>query len=137
MKTRLAIWYCCRFYLFILSYHPTLWRPSLLPQQHLPTLIVDIRSMGNRVYVSDVQEGVHFVRYKAAENQLIIFADETLPRSVRHDVCLHSILPGVCVGVVKEFCRISTLVIWSLVLPRPSQVFHCTGYTGLQHSGSC
>lgn len=48
--------------------------------KHIPTLIVDIRSMGNRVYVSDVQEGVHFVRYKATENQLIIFADETLPR---------------------------------------------------------
>ena len=51
--------------------------------------------MGNRVYVSDVQEGVHFVRYKAAENQLIIFADETLPRSVRHDQA-YTAVPGAC-----------------------------------------
>ena len=49
--------------------------------KHLPNLVVDIRSLGNRVYVSDVQEAVHFVRYKAHENQLIIFADETLQRS--------------------------------------------------------
>lgn len=50
--------------------------------KHLPNLVVDIRSLGNRVYVSDVQEAVHFVRYKAHENQLIIFADETLQRWV-------------------------------------------------------
>ena len=50
--------------------------------KHLPNLVVDIRSMGNRAYVSDVQEALHFVRYKAHENQLIIFADETLQRCV-------------------------------------------------------
>lgn len=49
--------------------------------KHLPNLIVDIQTMGNRVYVSDVQEAVHFVRYKAVENQLVIFADETCQRS--------------------------------------------------------
>ena len=45
--------------------------------RHLPNLVVDIKSIGQRVYVSDVQEAVHFVRYKPVENQLIVFADET------------------------------------------------------------
>ena len=36
--------------------------------------------MGNRVFVSDVQEGLQFVKYKPQENQLVVFADETLPR---------------------------------------------------------
>ena len=36
--------------------------------------------MGSRIFVSDVQEAVHFVRYKPVENQLVIFADETFQR---------------------------------------------------------
>ncbi len=38
--------------------------------------------MGNRVYVSDVQEGIQFVKYKAQENQLTLYADETMPRYI-------------------------------------------------------
>lgn len=45
--------------------------------KHLPNLVVDIKAVGWRVYVSDVQEAVHFVRYKPVENQLVVFADET------------------------------------------------------------
>lgn len=37
-------------------------------------------TMGHRVYVTDVQESFHFVRYKRQENQLIVFADDTHPR---------------------------------------------------------
>ena len=48
--------------------------------KHVPNLIVDIQTMGGRVYVADVQEAMHFVRYKAEENQLVIFADETYQR---------------------------------------------------------
>lgn len=48
--------------------------------KNLPNLIVDIQSLGGRVYVSDVQEAVHFIRYKPVENQLVIFADETYQR---------------------------------------------------------
>ena len=36
--------------------------------------------MGKRIYASDVQESVYMIRYKRAENQLIIFADDTHPR---------------------------------------------------------
>ncbi|XP_014289805.1 splicing factor 3B subunit 3 isoform X1 [Halyomorpha halys] len=48
--------------------------------KHIPNMIVRIEAMGRRVYVSDVQESVFMVRYKSAENQLIIFADDTQPR---------------------------------------------------------
>lgn len=48
--------------------------------KHIPYQIVNIQAMGHRIYVSDVQESVFFVRYKRAENQLIIFADDTHPR---------------------------------------------------------
>jgi splicing factor 3B subunit 3 len=32
--------------------------------------------------VSDVQESVHFVKYRRGENQLVVFADDTSPRWV-------------------------------------------------------
>lgn len=48
--------------------------------KYIPHQIVHITAMGQRVYVSDVQESVYFVRYKRQENQLIIFADDTHPR---------------------------------------------------------
>lgn len=50
--------------------------------KHIPNQIINIQSMGQRIYVSDVQESVFFVRYKRAENQIIIFADDTHPRWV-------------------------------------------------------
>lgn len=48
--------------------------------KHIPNRVVNIQTMGQRIYCSDVQESVFFVRYKRAENQLIIFADDTHPR---------------------------------------------------------
>lgn len=48
--------------------------------KHIPNYIVNIQTMGSRIYVADVQESYHFVRYKRQENQLIIFADDTHPR---------------------------------------------------------
>lgn len=48
--------------------------------KHIPNQIVNIQTMGQRIYVSDVQESVFFVRYKRTENQIIIFADDTHPR---------------------------------------------------------
>ncbi|XP_019849007.1 PREDICTED: splicing factor 3B subunit 3-like isoform X2 [Amphimedon queenslandica] len=48
--------------------------------KHLPYLVVDIKVMGRRVYVGDVQEAVHFLYYRPHENQLVIFADEVVPR---------------------------------------------------------
>uniref|UniRef100_A0A6B2EBF0 Splicing factor 3B subunit 3 n=1 Tax=Phlebotomus kandelakii TaxID=1109342 RepID=A0A6B2EBF0_9DIPT len=48
--------------------------------KHIPTNVVNIQTMGHRIYASDVQESIFFLKYKRAENQLIIFADDTHPR---------------------------------------------------------
>uniref|UniRef100_T1J553 Splicing factor 3B subunit 3 n=1 Tax=Strigamia maritima TaxID=126957 RepID=T1J553_STRMM len=48
--------------------------------KHIPNAIVNIQTLGHRIYVSDIQDSIHFVRYRRHENQLIIFADDTHPR---------------------------------------------------------
>ncbi|XP_050301727.1 splicing factor 3B subunit 3 isoform X1 [Anthonomus grandis grandis] len=48
--------------------------------KHIPNGIINIQAMGKRIFVADIQESVFMVRYKRAENQLIIFADDTHPR---------------------------------------------------------
>ena len=50
--------------------------------KHFPNCIVSILTYGSRIYVSDVAESVFFVRYKRSDNQLVIFADDTMPRYV-------------------------------------------------------
>eukprot|EP00095_Tigriopus_kingsejongensis_P012083 snap_masked-scaffold60_size442463-processed-gene-3.15 protein:Tk12083 transcript:snap_masked-scaffold60_size442463-processed-gene-3.15-mRNA-1 annotation:"splicing factor 3b subunit 3" len=50
--------------------------------KHIPYCVVDIKTVGDRIIVSDIQESVHFVKYKRAENQLVVFADDTTPRWV-------------------------------------------------------
>ena len=65
--------------------------------QHLPTLVVDIKTVGSRIFVSDVQEAVHFVRYKPVENQLVIFADETYQRWAHQLTYVYSALPVGCI----------------------------------------
>ena len=44
--------------------------------------ISTVNTYGNRIFVSDIQESYFFLRYKAAENQLIVFADDSTPRWV-------------------------------------------------------
>ncbi|CAM9695035.1 splicing factor 3B subunit 3 [Petromyzon marinus] len=48
--------------------------------KHVANFIVGIHTVGQRVIVSDIQESFFWVRYKRNENQLIIFADDTMPR---------------------------------------------------------
>ena len=45
-----------------------------------------LNTMGSRIVVSDIQESFHFVKYKARENHLVIFADDVNPRSLL--ICL-------------------------------------------------
>jgi len=46
----------------------------------LPHHIMSLTVQGPRIYVGDVQESVHMMRYKKAENQFYIFADDRAPR---------------------------------------------------------
>lgn len=50
--------------------------------KHIPNFIVGIKTSGARILVSDNQESVHFVRYKAQDNTLVTYADDTYPRWV-------------------------------------------------------
>lgn len=45
-----------------------------------PTMITKLQTNGDRVYVGDMTESVHFVKYKRVENALVVFADDTVPR---------------------------------------------------------
>lgn len=48
--------------------------------RRLPTHIANLTVMGDRIYVADAQESVFFMKYKKAENQLYIYADDTTSR---------------------------------------------------------
>lgn len=50
--------------------------------KHLPYQIVSITSMGSRIVVGDVQESIHWLRYKRRDNTLSIFCDDTVPRYI-------------------------------------------------------
>jgi len=78
--------------------------------QHLPNMIVHITTYGSRIFVSDVQESVHFVRYKRAENQLVVFADETNPRWVTTSC----VLDFDTVAVADKFGNIGVVRIFKL-----------------------
>jgi len=71
--------------------------------KHIPHIIVGIQSIGDRIIVSDVQESIHFVKYRRGENQLVIFADDTSPRWVT-SVC---ILDYTTVAIGDKFGSIS------------------------------
>ncbi|KAM0753797.1 Pre-mRNA-splicing factor RSE1 [Meredithblackwellia eburnea MCA 4105] len=44
------------------------------------TMVTTLSTQGSRILVGDVQESVHYAVYKAPENRLIVFADDTSPR---------------------------------------------------------
>jgi splicing factor 3B subunit 3 len=45
-----------------------------------PVAIVRILTNGDRIYVGDLCDSVHFVKYKKQENVLSLFCDDTTPR---------------------------------------------------------
>eukprot|EP01062_Namystynia_karyoxenos_P074082 TRINITY_DN70920_c0_g1_i1.p1 TRINITY_DN70920_c0_g1~~TRINITY_DN70920_c0_g1_i1.p1 ORF type:complete len:1217 (+),score=407.47 TRINITY_DN70920_c0_g1_i1:127-3777(+) len=50
--------------------------------KQIPNPIQRISSVGSRIIVGDAGQSVHFVRYKKADKQLVVFADDTVPRWV-------------------------------------------------------
>lgn len=50
--------------------------------KYLPNFVVDLKAQGHRIIVGDIQESVFWVRYRKNENQLVVFADDTLPKWV-------------------------------------------------------
>ncbi|KAL0368761.1 UNVERIFIED_CONTAM: Spliceosome-associated protein A [Sesamum calycinum] len=47
-----------------------------------PNTITSINTYRDRIYVGDMQESFHYCKYRRDENQLYIFADDTVPRWV-------------------------------------------------------
>jgi len=56
--------------------------------KNFPNHIHSIQTQGDRIYVCDVQESIHFAKYKRSDNQLYIFADEIVPRWITSSVVL-------------------------------------------------
>lgn len=50
--------------------------------RNFPNMVVSIHTMGDRIYVADVLDSVHFVKYRRPENALVVFADDTAPRAI-------------------------------------------------------
>eukprot|EP00249_Psilotum_nudum_P023101 c28748_g1_i1 orf=75-3716(+) len=48
--------------------------------KNFPNTIVSIHTYGDRIYVGDIQESFHYVKYRRDENQLYAFADDSSPR---------------------------------------------------------
>lgn len=47
--------------------------------KQIPSMVVSLFAQGDRIVVGDVQESVHYVAYSGPDNQLVVFADDTLP----------------------------------------------------------
>ena len=43
-----------------------------------PSMIVKLTTHGDRIYVGDMCESIHFAKYKRLENAIVIYADDTL-----------------------------------------------------------
>jgi splicing factor 3B subunit 3 len=50
--------------------------------KQMSNFVAQIHTMGPRIFVCDSQESCFFMHYKHEDNQIIIFADDTLPRFV-------------------------------------------------------
>ncbi|KAL3318033.1 Splicing factor 3B subunit 3 [Cichlidogyrus casuarinus] len=73
----------------------------------IPNMITNICSVGSRIMVSDGQESVFWIKFhrERAENQLVIFADDTTPRWVLSMV----VLDAATVAVSDKFGNVSVL----------------------------
>lgn len=54
--------------------------PGYVVRRSIPTFITTLNASGDRIYVGDNQHSFHYVKYRAAENQMYAFADDTTPR---------------------------------------------------------
>lgn len=48
----------------------------------IPNKVVQLHTQGSRIVAADVQDSLHYLTYKAPENKLLVFADDTSSRYV-------------------------------------------------------
>ncbi|KAG0263897.1 Splicing factor 3B subunit 3 [Mortierella polycephala] len=46
----------------------------------IPNCIVTLHNQGGRIIIGDIQESVHYASYVAADNKIVVFADDKAPR---------------------------------------------------------
>merc|ERR1711998_692874 len=56
--------------------------------RQLPYLITSIQHLGMRIFLSDVQESVYFVKFRKKDNDFYVYAVDTEPRYVTSMCCL-------------------------------------------------
>ena len=71
----------------------------------LPTMIKTLQGAGDRAYVGDLMQSVHFVRYDASSNKLILVASDRVPRPI---TC-QELLDMNTIAVGDKFGNISVL----------------------------
>ncbi|KAG5179960.1 putative spliceosomal protein sap [Tribonema minus] len=54
----------------------------------LPNMVVSLNVMNDRVVAGDMAESLHFVKYRRLENQLVVFADDQVPRHIARSCLL-------------------------------------------------
>ena len=50
--------------------------------RRLPNFVKTLHTVGDRIFVGDLQESFHFMRYKKSDNALYVYADDVVPRHV-------------------------------------------------------
>eukprot|EP00877_Chromochloris_zofingiensis_P000800 jgi/Chrzof1/10720/Cz05g09290.t1 len=50
--------------------------------RQLPHHVASLHTIGSRIYAADVQESLHYLKYKKADNQFYCFADDVHPRYI-------------------------------------------------------
>lgn len=48
----------------------------------LPSFVTSLQVMGDRIFVGDLQESFHYMKYKRSENSMYIYADDLVPRHI-------------------------------------------------------
>ena len=56
------------------------WLTDAVSSHRLPNFVKTLHAEGDRIFVGDLQESFHFMRYKKAENALYVYADDIVPR---------------------------------------------------------
>lgn len=73
--------------------------------KQLNNFVSQVQTMGPRIYVTDAQESIFFMRYKHEDNQIIIFADDVMPRFVTS----FAILDYNTISIADKFGSISVV----------------------------
>lgn len=96
--------------------------------RNIPTVITKLESANDRIYASDLNDSFHMLKYQREDNQLVVFADDIVPRFVTSQVLLDydTMAGGDKFGNVFV-CRLPSEVSDDVLNPTGSQLLWDTG----------